>query len=364
MGEIDLTDLAWENFVDNNYKDIDIEKKQIDTKNQIIPKPTEIYISTKTKISYLNTEINLKKIFWKIPIIDYQTFKQGVIKKQIKINCDNTKEVEELENKLSKEKMLTVDIISQINNPNARKTKFKDVRKINIGLCKKDLITLRSKKKGAFYNCFVLIQRLQWKGQFKEVHIKVFNTGKLEIPGIQEDDFLYLALDRLVQILQPYIEKKLDYYKNKIDTVLINSNFSSRFFINRNKFYNILKYKYNFHVMFDPCSYPGIRCKYYYNKNNDGICMCEKMTKKKSKHKNRDHCKEVSFMIFRTGSILIVGNCTEYIINIIYKCLIKILKDEYNEIVLPGVVKNKIKKLKKCRKKFILVSQEPVGQFD
>ena len=92
--------------------------------------------------------------------------------------------------------------------------------------------------------------------------------------------------------------------------------------------------------------------------------MCPKMTKKKSKHKNRDHCKEVSFMIFRTGSILIVGNCTEYIVNIIYKCLIKILKDEYNEIVLPGVVKNKIKKLKKCRKKFILVSQEPVGQFD
>ena len=32
MGEIDLTDLAWENFVDNNYKDIEIEKKQIDTK--------------------------------------------------------------------------------------------------------------------------------------------------------------------------------------------------------------------------------------------------------------------------------------------------------------------------------------------
>ena len=34
------------------------------------------------------------------------------------------------------------------------------------------------KKKGAFYNCFALIIRIKEKNVYKEVHIKIFNTGK------------------------------------------------------------------------------------------------------------------------------------------------------------------------------------------
>ena len=80
------------------------------------------------------------------------------------------------------------------------KLKFKDVRKINVGLCKKDLTSYRTKRKGAFYNCFVLILRIKNKdGIFKEAHVKVFNTGKLEIPGIQTTEFLItMFLDKLV----------------------------------------------------------------------------------------------------------------------------------------------------------------------
>ena len=42
----------------------------------------------------------------------------------------------------------TVDILKQVKE--GRKTKFKDTRKVNIGLNAKDLITFRKKKKGAF----------------------------------------------------------------------------------------------------------------------------------------------------------------------------------------------------------------------
>ena len=41
---------------------------------------------------------------------------------------------------------------------------------------------------------------------------------------------------------------------------------------------------------------------------------------------------EVSFMIFRTGSCLIVGNCTEEILRFIFSFVKTILQDEYDDI--------------------------------
>ena len=38
-------------------------------------------------------------------------------------------------------------------------------------------------------------------------------------------------------------------------------------------------------------------------------------------------------MIFRTGSILIVGKCDDYILNNVYEYIKKILKNEYHKIV-------------------------------
>ena len=65
---------------------------------------------------------------------------------------------------------------------------------------------------------------------------------------------------------------------------------------------------------------------------------------------------EVSFMIFRTGSVLIVGHCDEQILNIVYKFIRKMLIDEYSNIS-QITNENYIKKsIPKIRKKEILVS--------
>ena len=319
------TDAAWQNFIHNNFQLIDnIDKNNIIKKDNAtkIPKPSEIYISTQTKIAFLNQKIDLITLFWKIPVISYQNRADGVIKKQIKINNETKEEINILEEQIKNEdNLVVVDIISQVDNPNARKIKFKDVRKINIGLCKKDLQSTRKKKKGAFYNCFVLIIRLNYKGIFKETHIKIFNTGKLEIPGIREDAHLLLVLDKLIEIIQPHLKSIISYEKEHISNVLINSNFSANFYIDRQKLYEILKNQYKIYAIFDSCSYPGIQCKFYFNKmnkENNGICKCPKRCTKKGKGSGVNECLEVSFMIFRTGSILIVGNCTIEILHIIY----------------------------------------------
>ena len=38
--------------------------------------------------------------------------------------------------------------------------------------------------------------RLFYDDQYREVHIKVFNTGKLEIPGIKDSEFFELIIKR------------------------------------------------------------------------------------------------------------------------------------------------------------------------
>ena len=159
-----------------------IVKSQITKKE--MPKCSDIYISTQTKIAYLNQPIKLNTVFWKLKVMEYHLPQNGVIKKSIKINCHTPEEVLELEKNIEKEQFINVTILSQVDNPNARKNKFKDIRKIDIGINKKDLTSYRKKKKGAFYNCFAIIMRILFQGgEYKEVHVKIFNTGKLEIPG-------------------------------------------------------------------------------------------------------------------------------------------------------------------------------------
>jgi hypothetical protein len=90
--------------------------------------------------------------------------------------------------------------MSHIDNPNGR-IKFKDIRKITIGVSKKDIMSYRSKKKQAFYNCFVMILRIKIDELFREFHIKVFNTGKLEIPGVQSEAMFIMVLNNVINIL-------------------------------------------------------------------------------------------------------------------------------------------------------------------
>ena len=155
------------------------------------------------------------------------------------------------------------------------------------------------------------------------------------------------------------MNEKLSYSEELINNVLINSNFSANYYINRQLFYDKLKYKYKIHAIYDPCSYPGIQCKFYYNKTNkknNGICSCPNRCTKKGKGEGVNECLEVSFMIFRTGSVLIVGNCNVQILHIIYGYLIKVLHDEFCDIYINSTnMKKKVVKSKKVRKKNILI---------
>ena len=366
-------DKEWENFISSSYDGDDISDYDPEDNinnfveeiasanlsmeiNSETPKASAIYISTKTKIAYLNMPIELKNVFWFIPVIPYARPCNGVIKKQMKFNSTTVEELDFIQSKLTTETYFEEHIITNINNPTGR-IKFKDIRKISIGISKKDIMSYRCKKKSAFYNCFVLIIRMKIADLFKEFHVKVFNTGKLEIPGVQNETTFQLLLNEVIKILQPFIADKLSYKEDSEETVLINSNFNCGFYINREELYDILKMKYNIQSIYDPCSYPGIQCKFYYNPDVGIQCGSQISEENKSLYKNIN---EVSFMIFRTGSVLIVGKCDENVLMIIYEFLKVVLNNEYKNISQKNVehVANNLKdnKKTKIRKKNITVS--------
>ena len=372
-------DNEWENFISSGYNHDDSsddeenindilsltsEGEELVSANLSVelddepPKASNIYISTKTKIAYLNTPVDLKELFWKIPIIPYAIQSNGIIKKQMKFNSLVVEDLAFIQDKLKSESYYEEYIITHIDNPSGR-IKFKDTRKVSIGISKKDILSYRCKKKSAFYNCFVMIIRMKVESTFKEFHVKVFNTGKLEIPGVQCEMVFVLLMQQILDTLQPFVEMKLAYKDNSNETVLINSNFNCGFYINREILYDILKSKYNIQAIYDPCSYPGIQCKFYYNPDI-GIQSGSQITEE-NKHIYKN-IKEVSFMIFRTGSVLIVGRCDEDILMIIYNFLKVILLNEYKNICQKHIKvadenKNKIKKV---RRKNILIEVENV----
>jgi len=313
-----------------------------------LPKCTPIYVSTKTKISYLTRPIDIHAVFWDIPVLKYATPKEGTIKKQMKFSTIDPDELAAIRSRLTHEVACVNEfVIEHIENPEGR-IKFKDQRKISIGLCKKDIVSYRIKQKRAFFNCFVVILRIidedDEQRNFKEMHVKVFNTGKLEIPGVKTDAMLHKVQTLLVHILKPIVGDDLDYQRDQCETVLINSNFKCGYYINRDALYKLLKYKYRINCNYDACSYPGIQCKFFYvqgmhlgeqtgqqpmHSADDAATMTNKH--KKARNDTKAHY-EISFMIFRTGSVLIVGKCNEDVLHEIYEFIRTMLETEYMTI--------------------------------
>ena len=307
---------------------------------------------TKTKIAYLNQRVDLASLFWDVAVLQYHEPLEGIIKKQMKFISVTKDELAALQAKTVGASHLDEFVLTSIDNPESARIKFKDVRKVSIGISKKDILSYRCKKKSAFYNCFVLIMRLFHEGSFHEVHIKVFNTGKLEIPGIKDNDMLIKVLDKLVETFRLLLPGAVSWTPD-IYTVLINSNFNCGFYINRACLFELIQFKYGLASVYDPCSYPGIQCKFFY----DVRLAPSEQTGRQPAEMTAD-IKKVSFMIFRTGSVLIVGKCDEDELRCIYGFLRDLLKAEYSYIAEgdTDVTQCKVEKPRKLRKKIVLVS--------
>jgi len=358
----------------------------------------ELYISTQTQIFFLNIPyIDVDTIFWNTPIVFYGTPENGVLKKQIRIVCSEKEEFEAYQTKLKSYLYYTEKIMKQIDNPKARKIKYRDVRKLTIGISKKDIMNCHGKNKNAFINCFAMIMRVKFQKKFHEVHVKVFNTGKMAIPGIVNESLLEETKKVLLSILQPHFTDPLSLIpadkspmvkrlvrgkksKGKEDelttkshfeyvqpkgNVLINSNFNCGYYIQQEKLKHILRDKYKLNPSYDPTMYPGVKCKFFYDNNlpdteqrgylaeaDQNVTMTELDELVKEKYT------KVSFMVFRTGNCLIVGNCSKPILCFVFEFVKNILMAEYENVKAINEVPVIKMKKKKPRKKAVTFSRK------
>ena len=368
QSEINNINQHLSNILENKRTNNDKSSIENETIVEETPKCSELNISTQTKVLFLSQEIDIYNIFWKIQVIPYTSTCDGIIKKQIKIVSDTPEQFNEMQTKLKKEDYYIEKVIKQIDNPTARRIKYKDERKITIGISKKDIINSKGKQKNAFYNCFALYIRFKYNGTYKEIHIKVFNTGKLEIPGVANATILNVIKKHILNILQPHIDTAISFKSDDIHDdnsgVLINSGFNCNYQIDREKILRLLKSdKYQIESVFEPCSYPGVICKYYYNNN---VSESEQTGYiEKSDHHNKmddlidsNKYKKVSIMLFGTGNALIVGNMNETILNHVYNFIVNVLESNYKLISSRSFKEDKKVKHKKLRSLKIVVSDD------
>lgn len=169
----------------------------------------------------------------------------------------------------------------------------------------------KKKVSKSFYNQLTLILRLS---DTRSVNIKVFKNGQLQMTGVKSTDEGHQSVATLITELEKVMPANYQFKKNGYKTVLINSDFSIGYKVSRNKLYQLLDQHYGMYVSYEPCIYPGVNCKFFWNQNNpsnNGVCMCSKGCSGKGDGSGPGKCKKVTIATFQSGTVIITGANTE-----------------------------------------------------
>ena len=240
------------------------------------------------------------------------------------------------------------------------KAKAKAQEKIIIGTCSRDELTKRKKSKNIFFNQSTLVVRRQFNTAedgspiFKEVNIKLFKNGGIQMTGIPSDPFAQETLawlaKQLAMFSSPVLEGEAK--PNRYSIQLINSDYQVNGNINREKLHEILINTYNLFSSFEATIYQGCDTKYFYNESAppdavEGICPCgETLCIGNGDGMTLGQCKEITISPFHTGSIIITGARRFEQINKAYVFINKILKTHAREIIKPFPVATVVVKTK------------------
>ncbi len=150
---------------------------------------------------------------------------------------------------------------------------------------------------------------------------------------------------------------------NNYKIVLINSDYFVGFEIRRDELHNILINKYNLYSSYEPCIYPGVNSKYYWNKDYKdakflGKCYCKSNCNGKGNGEGDGNCKKITISIFQSGSVIITGARSMEQILDAYNFINNVFKENYDRIKkvnAPFLEKEDIKPNQSTKKKTIKI---------
>ena len=177
---------------------------------------------------------------------------------------------------------------------------------------------------------------------WKEVNIKLFANGGIQMTGVTSEAFARSALDWLYELIQTFPEspfaQKVNIYRFSVQ--LINTDYSINRFINQDALHKLLINEYNLFSMLEKTIYQGVNTKYFFNTTNrrPGICSCEKICKGQGTGDGEGQCKRITMSIFRTGKIIITGARQMRQIETAYEFLNQILeRHQHTVLYVPNV---------------------------
>jgi TATA-box binding protein (TBP) (component of TFIID and TFIIIB) len=214
-----------------------------------------------------------------------------------------------------------------------------------LGAGHKDIFTNRKITSKSFFNQSTIILRrrlpevTEGLEEFKEVNVKLFANGGIQMTGITSESFAYESIEWLLKIIKALPVKVFtnpaDAIINKFSVQLINTDYALNKFINQDALHKILINEYNLFSMLEKTIYQGVNTKFFYNMLNPtvGICQCKNICKGQGTGDGDGECKRITMSIFRTGRIIITGARKIKQIEAAYSFLNKVF-DKHEKTVL------------------------------
>jgi TATA-box binding protein (TBP) (component of TFIID and TFIIIB) len=293
--------------------ELDEELKSLDSQivEEKCPKPSQLRISTMTATCKTGLNVNLNIIYKYSEIQDLKSDKEGIIK--IEFGDEQIR-----------------------------------------GTSKKDIENKKTKKKKVFYNQATIIFKLIEGNNHKEVNMKVFTNGNIQMTGLKsiEDgkkavQMFYNETKNLKGVINNKdngqiktisgVENPDSFIMKEFEIVLINSDYSTHFKIKRDVLHSLLVKQYKIFSSYEPCIYPGVNSKYFWNEDyknklgmKEGICHCTKPCNGKGIGKGDGKCKKITISVFQSGNIIITGARSLEQIDDAYNFINKVLKKNYS----------------------------------
>jgi TATA-box binding protein (TBP) (component of TFIID and TFIIIB) len=150
------------------------------------------------------------------------------------------------------------------------------------------------------------------------INSKIFRNGNVQMTGIRSIEQGRDMIDMIIETIHSIYEKDSSVVQN-IDVLeccdyklrLICCDFRFGFQVKRDPLHKLLVNTYGASSSFEPCIYPAVKIKYYYNSENghqDGNCHCsEKCIVGKGTGHGDKQCKKVTIAMFQSGCAIITG---------------------------------------------------------
>ena len=211
-----------------------------------------------------------------------------------------------------------------------------------LGASHKDIFTNRKITSKSFFNQSTLVLRRQVSeadSTWKEVNVKLFANGGIQMTGVTTEVFARHTMDWLLNIIQSLPEPPFAGPASiqRFSVQLINTDYALDKFINQDALHKILINEYNLFSMLEKTIYQGVNTKFFYNTRdtNKGICECENFCKGQGSGEGEGQCKRITMSIFRTGRIIITGAREMKQIQAAYRFLNGVLEKHHKTVLYP-----------------------------